>query len=267
MSNINFFRIMQKGDPQLEFPPDPYECSSDINPPTGYKGLYNLTFDAGSSIGAVVVYFNPQGIPDGIRAIYNNVYYNAVSSPSTGRIQTTSGVTGAFTILGSNTGCLPSLPSTSTYDYYNGFTGSTWDLGSPPSQSITINSGDDQYGGNSQYNTLVIPKSTASPSTVIIQVLGPCTNTAWYLEVDCPVALPSFTSSPSQAGTVCNSSRTETFYYVKHRGGVNTGPKVTSWVFTDSSGANYLPDGNYNVSTNDVITVSSGVVTAVNTCT
>ena len=251
-------------------PPPPIACGSGVNPPGGSTGLYNLTFDAGqtvSDVGAIVIYFNPAGIPDGIRVLYDGVYYNAVSSPTTGRIQSSSGVSDAFTFLGTvgNT-CIPTLPNTTTYNYFDGFTGSTWDPGTPSTQSVTINVGDAPLGGANQYSTLVIPKTSAAPSIVTIQVLGPCSSTAWGIEVDCPITLPSFTASVNIAGSTSCTAAATTYYFAQHRLATNTTPIVTSWVFSNSNGSTVLTDGNYVMSDNNVITVVSGVVTVVTAC-
>ncbi len=95
--------------------------------PSGGQGYYNLDFDAGataSDIGAVIVYFNPVSVPDGIRVQYDGSFYNATTNNTSGRIQTPSGVTGAFTILGNAAdSCMPSsYPHTQLYNFYDGIT-------------------------------------------------------------------------------------------------------------------------------------------------
>jgi hypothetical protein len=250
--------------------PTPIACGAGVNPPSGNQGLYNLTFDAGdtvSDVGAIVIYFNPQSVPDGIRVLYDSVYYNSVSSPTSGRIQSTSGVADAFTLLGNSNACVPALPNTTSYNYFDGFTGSSWNTGTPTPQSITLNAGDDQYGGASEYSTLVIPKTSATPSDVSVQVLGPCSGTAWTVEVDCPITLPSFTASANIGSSINCTAASVTYYFAKHRGAVNTIPVLTSWVFSDSNGATVLTDGNYVMADNNVITIVSGVVTAIVVCT
>ena len=250
--------------------PPAIPCGSGVNPPSGNQGLYNLTFDSGdtvSDVGAIVIYFNPQSVPDGIRVLYDSVYYNSVSSPTSGRIQSTSGVADAFTLLGNSSACVPALPNTTSYNYFDGFTGSSWNAGTPTPQNITLNTGDDQYGGASEYSTLVIPKTSATPSDVSVQVLGPCSGTAWTVEVDCPITLPSFTASANIGSSINCTAASVTYYFAKHRGAVNTIPVLTSWVFSDSNGSTALTNGNYVLSNNNVITVTNGVVTSVVTCT
>ena len=160
---------------------------------------------------------------------------------------------------------MPTPPNTSSYTFYNGFTGSSWDVGTPSPQNVTINSGDDVRGGTGEFNTIVIPKIAATPSTVTVQVLGPCSGTAWDVEVACPTALPSF-QGKSIVGTGCTTADT-TYYFAVNRGGTNTYPIVHNWVFSDVNGQNVLANGNYFMDNNTVITVASGVVTTVVACT
>tara|TARA_R110000851_G_scaffold77636_2_gene171074 strand:- start:91 stop:1014 length:924 start_codon:yes stop_codon:yes gene_type:complete len=246
-------------------------CGEFVNIPSGQQGYYNVDFSTGETVndtGAIIVYFNPQSVPDGIRVLYDNVYYNAVSSPTDGRIQSTSGVSDAFTFLGSPTNtCIPSLPNTASYSFFDGFDSNGWITGNPSPQSITINVGDDQRGGQNQYSTLVIPKTIATPSIISIQVLGPCSSTAWDVSVSCPSALPSFSSASNQGSSFSCGTASNTYYFAKHASGTNTYPIVTSWVFSDENGQNILTDGNYAMSSGDVITVVSGVVTGIQTCT
>ena len=129
---------------------------------------------ASTQTGAIIIYFNPQSIPDGIRVLYDNVFYNTVTNNNQGRIQSTSGALGAFTILGTPTNtCVPSTPNTSSYTFFDGIVNGAWN-NTGTTQNITINTGDDVRGGQNQYSTLVIPKPNATPNIVSIQVLGAC---------------------------------------------------------------------------------------------
>lgn len=250
--------------------PDAITCGVGVNPPGGGTGLYDLTFNSGDTaadVGAIVIYFNPAGVPDGLRVLYDGVYYNAVSSPTNGRIQSTSGVSDSFTLLGNSNVCVPTLPNTSNYNYYNGFTGTTWNPGTPTIKSVTLNVGDNQYGGASEFSTLVIPKPNQTPANVTVQVLGPCSGTAWSIEVDCPAALPSFTSSSNQSTSTDCATADQTHYFANNFLGTNTLPVVHNWVFSDSNGANVLSNGNYVMSDNNVITVTGGVIDSIVPCT
>ena len=254
-------------------------CGVGVTIPSGQQGYYNVDFDAGETVsdtGAIIIYFNPQSVPDGIRVLYDSIYYNTVTNNTEGRIQSTSGVSDAFTILGSaGSTCVPSTPNTTTYNYYNGFTGNTWNAGSPATQSITINSGDDVRGGASQYNTLVIPKTSATPNIVSIQVLGPCSGTAWNVSVSCPAALPSVLASAPQSTDACQSTQNTSVYFAKNYNDTNTAPIVGNFVFTDENGATplnntstvqYYITGTIAFSVLNGVVVSSAACNSVSTC-
>jgi hypothetical protein len=252
--------------------PPPQTCGGSTNIPGGSSGYYNLDFDAGntaSDTGAIIVYFNPQGIPDGIRVLYDSVYYNTVTN-SSGRIQTPSGVTGAFTILGNagNT-CMPSAyPNTQSYTFYDGIVSGAWN-NTGTTQSITINQGDYIGGGANQYSTLVIPKTSATPSIVSIQVLGHCA-TAWNVEVSCPAALPSVLASTAQSTDACNSTQSTSVYFAKNYNDTNTAPIVGNFVFTDENGATPLNNTStvyYYITGTIAFSVLNGVVVSSAQCT
>ena len=244
-------------------------CGGTISPPGGQTGLYQLEFSAGTDendTGAISIYFNPQSIPDGIRVFYDGVYYNRISSPSDGNIQSTSGVVDAFTILGSPADpCVPATPNTSNYDFYDGFDGTGWLPGSPTPQSVTINSGDDVRGGQSQDNLLIVPKPNRLPGLVTIRVLGPCANTGWNIDVECPANLPSFQGRAIGSSITCQSTNT-TYYFGTFQGATNTYPEINNPVFSDINGVSRVSDQNYIMDNNLVITVTNGVVSNITPC-
>tara|TARA_R110001632_G_scaffold87715_2_gene190225 strand:+ start:522 stop:1346 length:825 start_codon:yes stop_codon:yes gene_type:complete len=251
--------------------PPPQTCGGNISIPSGATGYYNLDFDAGntaSDTGAIIVYFNPRGVPDGIRVLYDSVYYNTVTN-SSGRIQTTSGVTGAFTILG-NTGqsCMPSsYPNTQSYTFYDGIVNGAWN-NTGTTQNITINQGDYIGGGISQYNTLVIPKTSATPSIVSIQVLGHCP-TGWDVKVSCPAALPSVLATTAQSTNACNSTQNVPVYFAQNYNDTNTAPIVGNFVFTDENGATPLNNTStvyYYITGTTAFSVLNGVVVSSGNC-
>jgi hypothetical protein len=244
-------------------------CGGSLTPPGGGTGLYQLEFSAGTDpldTGAISIFFNPQSVPDGIRVFYDGVYYNRLSSPTDGNRQSTSGVSDAFTILGNPTNtCVPATPYTADFDFFDGYDNTGWLNGTPSPQQVTVNNGDDVRGGQSEFNLLIVPKPNRLPGLVTVQVLGPCP-TGWDLSIQCPANLPSFQGKGIGSSTTCQSTDT-TYYFGKFQGAVNTYPEINNPVFQDVNGANRVSDQNYIMDNNDVITVTNGVVSAINTCT
>ena len=249
----------------------PVSCGA-ISIPSGAKGSYSLNVTLGTDVGSVVVYFNPASVPDGVRGVYDSTSYNALASPTNGYIKTTSGVADAFTIIGDGSdACLPSTPNTTVYNYYDSISGGSWVQNG--TESVTINNGDIQGGGLNEFSSLVIPKPNANPQTMDLKALGPCTGTVFSLEIVCPTALPSWsTSTIAQNGSstsACAGSGL-TAYFAKQYADRNDAsvvlPIVHNWVFSDSTGATVLPNGFYKVSGTTVAQVANGVVTAITTC-
>ena len=248
----------------------PVSCGA-ISIPNGAKGSYSLNVTLGTDVGSVVVYFNPFSVPDGVRGVYDSTSYNALASPTDGYIKTTSGVANAFTIIGNASDvCLPSTPNTTTYNYYDSIANNTWVQNG--TESVTINNGDVQGGGSNEFSAMVIPKPNANPQTMDLKALGPCTGTGFQLEIVCPTALPSWsTSTIAQNGSstsACAGSGL-TAYFAKQYADRNDAsvvlPILHNWVFSDSTGATVLPNGFYKAGSNS-IQVVNGVVTAVTAC-
>ena len=245
-------------------------CGGTITPPGGVQGLYQLDFSAGTEAGdtgAIKIYFDPKGVPDGIRVLYDGLYYNRLMSASDGNLQSTSGVADSFTIIGdSNDPCVPNAPNTDNYTFYNGFDNTGWLVGSPTPQSVTIQTGDYIGGGANQWNVLVVPKPNRLPGLVTVQVLGPCSGTGWDIEVECQAPLPSFAGQALGSGTSCGATN-QTYYFAQFRNATNNYPVINNFVFDDINGLSYASDGNYLMDDGNVITVTNGIVTNIQTCT
>ncbi len=230
-----------------------------------------MAFTAGTSTGdtgAVIIHFNPQSIPDGIRVLYDGVYYNRLMSPTDGNRQSTSGVADSFTILGNSANtCVPAAPDTRNYIFYDGFDATGWLVGTPSPQSVTIQTGDFVGGGVSEYSTLVLPKPNRLPGLITVQVLGPCNTTGWNLEVECQAPLPSFTGQALGVGGTACGATAETYYFAQFRNATNTYPVINNFVFLDHDGVNRATDQNYLMDDGNVITVTDGVVSNIQACT
>ena len=251
--------------------PDPIPCGTGVVIPQSQNGFFELNYNAGSGTGAISILFRPQDIPDGIRVLYDGVYYNRLSSPLDGNRQSTSGVADAFTVLGYDYSTTPpcaAAPQTHVLDFYNGLTQNpaSWIPGTPSTKTVTTNAGDLVLGGaEPQYNLLIIPKTSAAPDNVKIEVIGTCQSTLFNLEVSCPAALPSFQGKAIGSGTGCTSANTN-YYFGRFRFQVNNYPELNNPVFSDVNGEFRVSDGNYYMDNNQVISVASGVVSSIQAC-
>ena len=162
----------------------------------GANGLYEISYGIGTNLGAIIVYFNPQSVVDGISCVYGNLIYNTATSPSFGFVGSGSiynflgsssatgannigptldagGYTGQDFYLADANGNFPNTPTNS-----NGVvTGSSADV------NLTTPTGPG-------YVTIDIPRTTVGFNTLTLRVFGPPgTVTAWNATVNCPVQL------------------------------------------------------------------------------
>ena len=259
--------------PQQTCPTCATPCGETINA-SGSQGVYLLDLDTGttvSDVGAVIVRFDPYGVPDGIRGTLGSTVYNKLVSPVDGLHQSSNA--GALTYIGQTSGDCgisgTTYPSLAVFSYDG-----TSFVATGGTQSVTVAAGDVSLGSSAPGSTMmVIPKLTASPSIINFEVVGPCSGTAWQMSVACPVLLTGFSSSVSAVSSVaaCALSETVTYYNASL---ANTPGTVGLYdlVFADAYGQTPLAAGYYRASgsitgSNDWFQVSSaGVVVALGTC-
>jgi hypothetical protein len=234
------------------------------------QGVYYLNTNLGSPTGAVIVRFNTTSVPDGIKAVYNSVVYNGLSSPSFGWRQGTAGLT---TYLGSlsdacSSGIVVGSPYTLSEFQYNGTTFAP--LGTL--ETVSIASGQMQLTASAPGNcVMVIPKTAASPNILDLTLIGPCVSTVFSISVSCPAALPSFASSTVNVdSTAACADAIDQTYYVAYVNGAAGVLGLYDLVFSDANGQFKLAAGYYKTTaagTNEWFQVdANGVIIAFGDC-
>ena len=241
------------------------------------NGVFNADIDLANDLGAVVIRcFMGSSVPDGIAATWNSVVYNRLTAADNHNgVTLINGVgsqvdyagignqgTGLPTYVGNqNTDLLSNSPYDSagscptqgtSPSNYSLVSGSYVDQGT--TQNVTIASDAIGYGSDagtitSPVFTMVVPKTSVTPTPLNLKIFAPLCGTAFNWEVECPVILPNFTGSPLQAGTGCAASTT-TYYFVQNADGTgvpytvrtNTVPEIGNFVFTVPDGSSYLND-------------------------
>ena len=255
-------------------------CTSSISG-SGGTGQYELSFDATAAVGAVIVVFNPQSVPDRCEWTYDGTTKSEYSSPSQGYLQGLIGVyTGANppgsyscggTAVSNLNGSSGNTYSGNTYTYDSG-SNSFVNSGIP----VTMGPYAPQASGGVSLTSnapgacmMVIPKPNASPSQIDLLMDGPCGGTAWSISLNCPVLLNQFDSGPD-GGSCCFYNNNIYTASVHTSNGISSIIQLHDWVFTDANGVNKKPAGIYPVDNNGtpyLITVSSdGIVTALSSC-
>ena len=252
--------------PQVSCPSCAIPCG-DVITESGATGIYYLNVELGTALGAIVIKFDPQSIPDGILATINGVSYNGLASGGFGWLQ---GAPGLPTYIGrsaSDCGIVANSPYVLNDYEYDGanfvLTGGT--------TNVTVLPGQMQLTANAPGGcAMVIPKTFASPSVLAIQLIGPCASTVFDIEVNCPAALPSFDSSTMHATSelACADVIDQIYYYANY--GNLTALAYAAQVYSDPNGEFKLAAGFYKttaIALSDWIQVdANGMVVAVGTC-
>tara|TARA_R100001463_G_scaffold109928_1_gene164631 strand:- start:47 stop:1816 length:1770 start_codon:yes stop_codon:yes gene_type:complete len=242
----------------------------------GGQGYFEAELDFSTTTGAIVVYFFPDSVPDGISFVYNNVTYNTLTSNTNGVITAASGTNNIVGTSGSESTLIANSPYTLTKSVWNGTQfGST---GNNESGLVAAASNINLSSGGITY-TLVIPKTAASPSDGVLKIMAPTSNTGWRVTAPCPITLPSFTTNSVAASSVaacCTAAQDQTYYFARNASisspwstfviDTNTIPQANNFVYSNSTGATALANGFYKISSTQVAQVVDGTVLAVSTC-
>jgi len=242
----------------------------------GGQGYFEAELDFSTTTGAIVVYFFPDNVPDGISFVYNSVTYNTLTSNANGVITAASGTNNIVGISGSESQLIAGSPYTLTKSVWNGTqfgsTGNTESGLVAAASNINLSSGGITY-------TLVIPKTAASPSNGVLKIVGFTSSTGWRITAPCPITLPSFTTNSvnSTFQGACCATQNQTYYFVRNAYmnpagpftafviDTNTLPQVNNFVYSNNTGATALANGYYKITSNTAIYVQNGVVDSIST--
>lgn len=254
--------------PQQECPSCSYPCNALVSP-TDEDGIYVTNIDMETDVGAIIIRFNPLITPDGIRATFNSLVYNKLTSAVDGLHQSTDPT--AHTFIGDvafDCGISGTTYPTLINYLYNGV--SFINLGT--TQSIAVAAGDVSLSLVPPLSCMmVIPKTAASPSVVNISLMSPCLGVAdWYILVACPELLIGYSSTVVEEtkALACALSPTETYYNAS----LNSTPGIVGlfdFVYSDAYGNSPLADGFYKIPDGggDIsIQVADGVVIGYTLC-
>lgn len=231
---------------------------------SGGQGIYKVDLDAGNSIGAMIVKYNPASVPDGIRVLYNGGVYNQLSSPVDGYHASTD--PNGYTYIGATTADCGISGSTYPALVEYVYNGSSF-VNSGNTVSVFVAAGDVSLGAAPGWCVMVIPKISATPSLIQVEAVGPCSGTAWNLDIACPVALTGYSSTTRQPACTeaCGFPLTETYYNAPVTGTAGS-PALYDWVFSDANGQFILTDGYYGFTGGNCMTVQNGIIVAISSC-
>lgn len=248
-----------------------------------FRGVYNMTVGLGNDpslyTGAVLIFFNPNNVANGIRATYGGGYYKNLTSPVDGFHGSSAGFI-SYTIIGNDaesTGASPEYcpnlsvnTSSRQYDkyFYKSNVGFVLE-GALESLGISTSMVSLSSGASPGTCLMVIPRKNVYYPSVTVSVLACCEISEWDIEVRCPVKLTGFDAS-DVGGTCASSSYPNTIYNAPVDGSSFGDPSLYDFVFLDEYGETKVPAGDYKLDlspTKKLITVdANGVITSISNC-
>jgi len=247
---------------------------------TSTSGVSQINLNVGSiNTGAIIIVFDPDLIPNGIRVTYDGVVYNKISSPVNGPFESPN--SGHFSIIGStgSTGtCGSWFPSgetqTNNVFLYNPDSTNFDNTGATQVDIISPSPSQDWFLAVAQMQdcVMVIPKPSSTPSQLLIEVLVPCGAADWDISTLCPAALPivDLTAVFSSLPVPCGSPLGASGYFAKVHTAVDSYVGLYDYIFYDENGQSPFADGYYGCSNvaapNNVIHIVNGVVVGLSIC-
>jgi len=230
-------------------------------------GLYSIPIELTSAVGAVKVSFDPDSVPDGIRAVYNGVVFNAFSAAVDGYHATT--VANGLTYMGNvnDVSGLEATHSLPEYDLYDGAFTLNGDTASVVVSAGSISTSASDPGEC----VLYIPKTSSTILSLLIEVVEALSESpSWSLTVGCPAPLAAWTCTAKNPDNACTDSLGDTIFVGKVSGSAND-PAVNDWAFDDANASSKKPAGTYGVenlnTTKWSINVdANGIITAITAC-
>jgi len=243
-------------------------CGTLVSVTSVDEGVYDISFNAGASTGAIGIEFDPSSTPKGIRVEYDGTIYTTVVANGVakgGNQRTFVGLSDNDCGIANNSRILP------IFKYKASSFISTNNTDSFSVQQSALNLSSTAPGTT----TLVVPKPNASPTEVKIRIYVVCPSDKDFdIKAVCPVTLTGFNADDtitSSASGACalGGSYGSTFYNYPINGTAGV-PAVGDFVFTDANGVNPVPAGFYNYSnsgTDSSMEVdSNGVVVSIESC-
>jgi len=276
-------------------------CGNGVSVSISQNGFFDINFDVGNSIGAVVAYFYMgTSIADGVIANYDSNNYNRLTAKGndgtilidgSGANVDYAGIgnqnTGDPTYVGSNssniirsytnTNTTPGQCSPGDAPENYSYSGSSYVAQGTLNPLTVTNEMCGRASSGSPVFTIVIPKTNLTINSLNLKISAPACGTFFSYELDCPISLPSFSSSNASLTTDCDTTQNQTFYFVRNAVGTgtpftldtNTIPEVGNFVFIDENGGTYLNDNSdilYYVTGTTSIGVRNGVVISSQQC-
>lgn len=232
------------------------------------QGYYTLSYNVGSGTGAIVFQINPFLATIGVIIEYDNVTYSNLVSSVFGYL---GGVIGLPTYIGSTPLVCFTPPDSFNLTEYVIVGGTAYNKGTTIIENVTVPQC--QFTPTSPGTCyIVIPKTTAVPSTVNITLPFPCSSNNVDFNFSCPAPLEAVSACDTPYNNPSSPCTCSSFidYYVSFVNGSTSELGLYDIVFTDINGQTPAADGYYRCNTipagNDWFRIQNGIITQFGTC-
>lgn len=223
-------------------------CDSQLINNSIDSGYFNINIDTGSNTGAVVIEVYPMTSILGVKAEFDSVIYNILSSEYSGTVV---GNATDPTYIGRalfDCGVAGSSYTLNEYDYLSGSFQNVGTIG------ITVDPTSVDLTGSFLFEKFVfaVPKPTNSPANIALTLSMPCeiiTTPKWYIKAYCAAPLPAveITDRVGSSAAACALTIFGTGYRVPSNSVYDSVIQLYDTMYSDANGENRLSSGFYKI--------------------
>ena len=181
--------------PEQECPFCGIDCADAFFKGPVNQGVYYMSVNLGSSIGPVIINFDPMDYPNGIEVTFDSTVYNTVVSPFFGPLSAPAGLP-VFVGLDTEDCGIVGTHTLEEYEFRSDL--SFHDLGTTDVVSVATSQMNLTWTSPGSC-VMVIPKPFPTPDTLLVKAISPCGLDSFALQVKCP-NLESVVVIPGGAG-------------------------------------------------------------------
>ena len=146
------------------------------------QGVYYMSVNLGSTVGPVIIKFDPLDYPNGIEVIFDSTVYNTVVSPFFGPLSAPAGLP-VFVGLDTEDCGIVGTHTLEEYEFRGDL--SFHDLGTTDVVNVATSQMNLTWTSPGEC-IMVIPKPNATPETLLVKVISPCGYDSFDINVSCP---------------------------------------------------------------------------------
>lgn len=146
------------------------------------QGVYYMSVSLGATVGPIIINFDPLDYPNGIEVTFDSTVYNTVVSPFFGTLSAPAGLP-VFVGLDTEDCGIVGTHTLEEYEFRSDL--SFHNLGTTDVVNVSASQMNLTWADPGSC-TMVIPKPTPTPDTLLVKAISPCGLDSFALQVQCP---------------------------------------------------------------------------------